>query len=132
VSIWSISRSIWVVAQRVGAKGTGYQGVAAPSQWADPEWKDVAPGIACKILATNRETHRVTMLVRLGGGTDYPRHRHGGAEELYMLAGELIVDDRTYHPGDYRRAEAGTVDQRVWSETGCACVLITSDRDVLL
>ncbi|MGH8175166.1 MAG: sigma factor-like helix-turn-helix DNA-binding protein [Steroidobacter sp.] len=25
----------------------------------------------------------------------------------------------------------GTVDNRVWSETGCTCVLITSPRDAL-
>ena len=92
----------------------------------------MAPGISCQLLATDEDRHRVTMLVRLAPGTDDPPHRHGGVEELYMLAGELIVDDQTYHPGEYRRADAGTVDHRVWSETGCTCVLITSYRDVLL
>jgi hypothetical protein len=53
-------------------------------------------------------------------------------EALYMLHGELIVDDQTFHPGDYRRAEAGTVNRRVWSRTGCTCVLLTSVHDVLL
>ena len=71
------------------------------------------------------------MLVRLAPGTDYPPHRHQGVEELHMLEGELIVDDKTYYPGDYRRADAGTVDRRIWSETGCTCVLITSTRDIL-
>ena len=127
------SASLWDrLTQRVGVKGTGHRGAAPPSQWVDPEWKDVAPGISCQLLATDEDRHRVTMLVRLAPGTDYPPHRHGGVEELYMLAGELIVDDQTYHPGEYRRADAGTVDHRVWSETGCTCVLITSYRDVLL
>jgi anti-sigma factor ChrR (cupin superfamily) len=72
------------------------------------------------------------MLVRLAPGTDYPPHRHDGIEELHMLDGELIVDDQTFRPGDYRRAEAGTVDRRVWSQTGCTCVLITSVRDAIL
>lgn len=98
----------------------------------DAEWKDVAPGIACKLLATDAEKDRVSMLVRLAPGTDYPPHRHDGVEELHMLDGELIVDDQTYRPGDYRRAEPGTVDRRVWSRTGCTCVLITSLRDALL
>jgi ChrR Cupin-like domain len=127
------SASLWDrLAQRVGAKGTGHRGPAPPSQWVDPEWKDVAPGISCQLLATDEARHRVTLLVRLAPRTDYPPHRHGGVEELYMLAGELIVDDQTYHPGEYRRADVGTVDHRVWSETGCTCVLITSYRDVLL
>ena len=29
---------------------------------------------------------RVSMLVRLEPGTDYPPHRHGGVEELHLLA----------------------------------------------
>jgi hypothetical protein len=33
--------------------------------------------------------------------------------------------------GDYNRAEAGRSDRRVWSETGCTCVLTTSLRDIL-
>jgi hypothetical protein len=42
-----------------------------------------------------------------------------------------MIDDRKLAPGDYNRAEAGTSDQRVWSETRCTCVLLTSTRDVL-
>jgi hypothetical protein len=52
-------------------------------------------------------------------------------EELHLLEGELWIDERKLYPGDYNRAEAGTGDKRVWSETGCTCVLITSTRDIL-
>jgi hypothetical protein len=51
---------------------------------------------------------------------------------LYLLAGELMIGDRTLYPGDYNRAKPGTVDRRVWSETGCTCVLLTSFHEVLL
>jgi anti-sigma factor ChrR (cupin superfamily) len=71
------------------------------------------------------------MLVRLAPGAAYPPHRHGGVEELYLLDGELMIDDKKLYPGDYNRAEAGTADQHVWSETGCTCVLLTSTKDVL-
>jgi quercetin dioxygenase-like cupin family protein len=126
------SASLWErLAGRIAAETGGEPTLPAPPRWAEPEWKEVAPGISCKMLATDAEKSRVTMLVRLAPGTDYPPHQHGGVEELYMLHGELIVDDRTFHPGDYRRAEAGTVDHRVWSETGCSAVLITSFRDAL-
>lgn len=37
-----------------------------------------------------------------------------------------MIDDRKLYPGDYNRAEGGSVDRRVWSETGCTCVLLTS------
>ena len=127
------SASLWGrLAQRIAAE-TGTEPVSAvPRQWTEPEWKEVAPGISCKLLATDTDKHRVSMLVRLAPGTDYPPHRHAGVEELYMLEGELIVDDERFNPGDYRRGEPGGIDHRVWSETGCTCVLITSFHDAIL
>lgn len=97
----------------------------------EPEWEDVAPGISCKLLATDTERDRVSMLVRLAPGTAYPPHRHAGVEELFLLHGELWIEDRKLYPGDYNRGEPGTADERVWSETGCTCVLITSPSDVI-
>ena len=91
----------------------------------------MAPGISCKLLATDTERDRVSMLVRLTPGTDYPPHSHAGVEELHLLDGELWIDDRKLYPGDYNRGEPGTWDKRVWSETGCTCVLLTSYFDVL-
>ena len=100
-------------------------------QWSQPEWENVAPGIHCKVLAYDDERGLATMLVRLEPGGEYPPHTHADVEELHLLDGELWIDERKLHPGDYNRAEAGTADRRVWSETGCTCVLITSSRDVL-
>ena len=51
---------------------------------------------------------------------------------LHMLDGELIVDDKTFYPGEYRRGDPGTVDVRIWSATRYSCVLMTSLRDVIL
>jgi anti-sigma factor ChrR (cupin superfamily) len=59
------------------------------------------------------------------------RHTHAGLEELFLFDGELWIDDRKRYPGDYNRAEAPSGDKRVWSETGCTCVLFTSTRDIL-
>jgi anti-sigma factor ChrR (cupin superfamily) len=71
------------------------------------------------------------MLVRLAPNVEYPPHRHAGVEELHLLDGELWIDDRKLLPGDYNFAQAPSGDKRVWSETGCTCVLVTSTRDVL-
>ncbi|HEY7518825.1 MAG TPA: cupin domain-containing protein [Methylomirabilota bacterium] len=95
-------------------------------------WEEAAPGIFYRLLGTDTATQRVTMLVRLAPGTDYPPHRHAGVEELHLLHGVLMVDDKRLHPGDYLRSDAGSVDRRVWSETGCTCVLMTSTQDALL
>lgn len=124
--------SLWGrLAERIASE-TGDEPVPAPaSDWVEPEWEDVAPGIACKLLATDDERNRVSMLVRLAPGVDYPAHRHAGVEELHLLDGELTVDDKKLHAGDYLRAEPGSADALVRSRTGCTCVLITSTEDEL-
>lgn len=99
--------------------------------WSEPEWDQVAPGIECKLLATDPERDRVSMLVRLAPGASYPAHTHAGEEELHLLDGELWIDGRKLVPGDYNYGAPGDGDDRVWSDTGCTCVLITSTRDIL-
>jgi len=114
------------------AEETGKQPVPRPArQWSEPEWDQVAPGIECKLLAADTERHRVSMLVRLAPGASYPAHTHAGVEELHLLDGELWIDGRKLVPGDYNYGAPGAVDERVWSETGCTCVLITSTKDTL-
>jgi anti-sigma factor ChrR (cupin superfamily) len=127
------SASLWGrLAQRIAAE-TGGEALMPPTprDWKEPEWQEAAPGISVQLLATDTERDRVSMLVRLGPGVEYPPHSHAGVEELHLLEGELWIDDRKLYPGDYNRAEPGTSDKRVWSETGCTCVLITSPGDVL-
>lgn len=119
------------LARRI-ADETGEKPAMPPErQWDEPAWEEVAPGIFCKLMASDTERHRVSMLVRLLPGVEYPPHTHAGLEELFLLDGELWIDDRKLYPGDYNRAEAGSGDKRVWSETGCTCVLITSTQDRL-
>jgi DNA-directed RNA polymerase specialized sigma24 family protein len=119
------------LAYRIAEYVNGEPVLPAGPQWLEPEWADVAPGISVKLLATDTERHRVSMLVRLAPGGDYPPHTHTGVEELHLLQGELWIDERKLYPGDYNRAEPGTGDKRVWSETGCTCVLMTSTKDIL-
>jgi len=119
------------LARRIAAPGE--DPVLPPErQWDEPPWEEVAPGIFCKLLATDTKRQRVSMLVRLLPGVEYPPHTHAGLEELFLLDGELWIDERKLHPGDYNRAEAPSGDKRVWSETGCTCVLITSTQDRLM
>jgi anti-sigma factor ChrR (cupin superfamily) len=114
------------------AEETGKQPVPPPApQWTEPEWEQVAPGIECKLLATDIKRSWVSMLVRLAPGASYPAHTHAGVEELHLLDGELWIDERKLFPGDYNYGAPGAGDERVWSETGCTCVLITSTEDIL-
>lgn len=120
------------LARRI-AEDTGKAPVSPPPrQWSEPEWEQVAPGIECKLLADDAERHRVSMLVRLAPGASYPPHTHAGVEELHLLDGELWINGRKLVPGDYNYGTRGALDQSVWSETGCTCVLVTSTEDLLL
>lgn len=119
------------LARRIAEETGGPVSPPPRTGYVEPEWEEVAPGIFCKLLANDAERHRASMLVRLLPNVEYPPHRHAGLEELHLLEGELWIDDNKFFPGDYNRAEFPTGDKRVWSETGCTCVLITSTRDVL-
>ena len=119
------------LARRIAAESGGEAVLPSAPQWVEPQWEEVAPGISCKLLATDTKNHMVSMLVRLAPGAAYPPHMHAGREELHLLDGELWIDERKLYPGDYNRGEPGTGDSRVWSETGCTCVLVTSTRDIL-
>ena len=123
---------LWAhLAQRIAVRPRNVPFLLPGARRVEPEWNEVAPGISCLLLAADREQHRVSMLVHLAPGIAYPSHTHAGVEELYLLHGELMIEDRKLYPGDYNRAEPGSGDQFVWSETGCICVLLTSTRDVL-
>jgi anti-sigma factor ChrR (cupin superfamily) len=119
------------LASRIAAEEKSHTITPPPRVYREPEWEEVAPGIYCKILATDTERDRVTMLVRLLPGVSYPAHTHAGVEELHLLDGELWIEDRLLYPGDYNYGKPGGSDTRVYSETGCTCVLITSPSDVL-
>jgi quercetin dioxygenase-like cupin family protein len=124
--------SLWErLERRIGVE-PGHPVAPAATRPATAEWEEVAPGITCRLLATDQETGRVSMLVRLAPGTEYPPHTHAIVEELHMLEGDLLVDDKKLQAGDYLRSDPGTTDRRVWTENGCMGVLITSFRDALL
>ena len=119
------------LAERIADETGKEPAIPERPDWFEPAWEQVAPGIQCKLLATDDERHRVSMLVRLEPGASYPPHTHAGVEELHLLDGELWIDDRKLFPGDYNYGAPGAGDDLVWSETGCTCVLVTSTRDVL-
>jgi quercetin dioxygenase-like cupin family protein len=126
------AESLWGrLAKRIASEADTQPFVPPLEAPGKPDWEEAAPGIHVKILARSAQIDSVSMLVRLDPGTDYPAHRHAGTEELHLLYGILMVDDRTLYPGDFIHSEAGSVDHRVWSETGCTCFLMTSTEDAL-
>jgi anti-sigma factor ChrR (cupin superfamily) len=119
------------LAQRIATETGLPSATARATRWNEPPWNEVSPGIFCQLLANDSDAKRVSMLVRLLPGVEYPPHQHAGVEELHLLEGELWIDARKLYAGDYNIAMPGSGDKRVWSETGCVCVLVTSTEDIL-
>jgi anti-sigma factor ChrR (cupin superfamily) len=87
------------------------------------------PGIQAKRLAVDVEHDRVTMLVRMAPGSAFPGHRHAGAEECYVLSGDLRFDEQVMRAGDYQLCPAGSSHSVQSTVEGCLLLLVSSRHD---
>lgn len=99
---------------------------------AQGRWEEAAPGVRFKRLAVDDERGYVTMLVRMDEGTSYPPHHHAGAEECYVIEGDLRVGDQTLLPGDFQYAGEGSDHAVQSTEKGCLLLIVSSQSDELL
>lgn len=90
-----------------------------------------SPGVFAKPLHVDPDRHYVTMLVRMEPGTSYPSHIHAGAEECYVLSGDLRVGEEILHSGDYQCAVAGSEHGIQSTREGCLLLIISSQDDEL-
>jgi anti-sigma factor ChrR (cupin superfamily) len=89
-------------------------------------------GVDIRRLFVDAENDRATMLVRMAPGTAYPAHVHGGAEECYVLEGDLNVAGTVMHAGDYQRATEGSLHGIQSTENGCLLFIVSSLGDEML
>lgn len=87
------------------------------------------PGIDYKLISHDAGSGMRTQLVRFSAGARYPRHRHAGTEEIFLLEGSVSVNGIVLRAGDYCRSEPGTEEVGTYSETGGLALIISSDRD---
>ncbi len=104
--------------------------IARPS---DARWEatDIA-GVFRRRLFEDPARRYATALVRMEPGVRYPAHRHVELEELYLLEGDLHVQGVPMRPGDYCRADAGTVHDEVFTDTGAVFIVMSSELNELL
>ena len=98
----------------------------------DDLWQEVMPGILLKPLFIDTTQGRMTALVRMAPGISYAVHRHTAPEEFYCLEGTCFIGGRLLHPGDYHRAEAGTIHYETSTEDGCLMLGIFSPSNEIL
>jgi len=90
------------------------------------------PGLFLKVLFDDAQRGYTTALVRMTAGTRYPSHRHAGVEELFLLEGDLSVDELSMRPGDYCRGEAGSIHGEIYTNAGCLFMVSSSNHDEIL
>ncbi len=79
----------------------------------------VVPSVKLAILHTDEVKREQVGLLMAEPGMIYPRHRHEGVEEIYMLSGDLELEGITYYSGDYIRSTTGSTHGLARSVTGC-------------
>lgn len=98
----------------------------------DVKWKSFGvPGISIGRLFTDKEKREITCLLRLEPGIQFPLHRHGGVEEIFMLEGDLVVEGEVCHQGDYIRSLPGSTHAPI-TLFGCLLLVKSSvDNETL-
>ena len=96
-------------------------------------WEETGTkGIETKVLFRNAANGMVTVLVRMAPGTSSRHHRHVAVEESYVLEGDVTISGVEMKPGDYCRAEPGSVHTGISTRGGCQFITIASERNKLL
>lgn len=95
-------------------------------------WQEILPGIKLKPLFMDEQQGRMTALARLSANTSYAAHRHIAPEECYMLEGACSLDGRLLQPGDYHRAETGSIHHETFTKDGCLMLIIFSPNNEML
>ncbi len=88
------------------------------------QWQETGvEGVQIRVIYVDHETNRQTFLVRMAPGTTFPSHPHHGAEECYVIEGDLTSAGRTMYAGDYQRAPAGSQHGVTSTKNGCICLV---------
>ena len=77
---------------------------------ADLDWQPRRiEGVQAVVLFRDEINRTQHLLVKATAGVVYPFHQHAGIEEIYMLEGELIIEDQVYLAGDYIRSYPNSI-----------------------
>jgi quercetin dioxygenase-like cupin family protein len=86
---------------------------------ANMQWKPHRiEGVEFVLLSVDELNRMRSLLVKVAAGITYPLHQHQGIEEIYMLEGELVIDQVIYLAGDYIRSYPNSIHAPS-TDTGC-------------
>lgn len=120
---------------RISLAADAAQPAAAPFinlRAGEGDWAALGPGLQVKRLFIDQASGIATSLYRFAPGTRVPRHRHLGAEQCYVLAGDFRVNEECFGPGDVHIALPGSVHETISSEAGALVLIIAPENYELL
>jgi quercetin dioxygenase-like cupin family protein len=94
---------------------------------ADREWKATDYAGIERSLFRNNEAGGRPSVVRLTGGSRFPRHAHEGTEEVVILAGSVRIGGVELNAGDYLFTSPGE-EHDVVAASGTATILVSSQK----
>lgn len=72
-------------------------------------WIPIVAGIDYRLLFTSHETGRWTVLFRCQAGSQFPRHKHYGAGEYFVVTGRMEYRMGTAVAGTYGYEPLGSI-----------------------
>ena len=91
------------------------------------DWQQIAEGIQVERLFVDPAIGLQTSLVKMAAGTRLPAHRHRGVEQFFILEGDCNVNGELLGPGDYHRAESGSVHDVTYTKLGTTFLLVAPE-----
>ncbi|MBK8550336.1 MAG: cupin domain-containing protein [Ignavibacteria bacterium] len=86
-------------------------------------------GVQIKRLSVNTDKGYLMILLKAAAGAEYPAHHHSGAEECYVLEGDLYVEGKYLGPGDFHHAEGDSDHDPLRTKNGCTLLLVVDPKD---
>ena len=88
-------------------------------------------GVRIHFYATDKKSGRALVLIAMAPGCGYPRHRHRGAEEVFVVQGGYRDERGEYRAGQYVRYEDGSAHSPVALDGAGAetCVLLALSHE---
>lgn len=92
------------------------------------EWVECGDGILVKQLFVDPYKKTATTLMQMKPGASFPKHRHSGVEECYLLEGDITMDGKQYAKGDYLCALPDTIHEPLSTVGGALLLLIAPEH----
>ena len=86
------------------------------------------PGVRLRELS-NASADTAVFMLDLDAGAGFPDHDHEGAEDMYLLSGDLDINGKLMGAGDFMHSEPGSHHHAMHSPGGCQAIVMTSRRN---